>query len=81
MCVNMYNIKHNNVFGVQNAGVNRVFASCGKCEDCSRTAQYSWAWRLASDLQYYVKERGYKVGFITLTYNEASLPRIPDAPP
>ena len=77
MCISYYDIKHNSLFGVNNAGANYVFAPCGVCEGCSRTAQYSWAWRLTADLQYYVKERGYKVGFITLTYNDESLPKIP----
>lgn len=77
MCLSLYNIKQNTFLGVNNGGKTHVFAPCGYCEDCARTAQYSWAWRLTSDLQYYVKERGYKVGFITLTYNEESLPRIP----
>lgn len=77
MCINLYEIKQTPFFGVNNGGKKKVFASCGYCEDCARTAQYSWAWRLASDLEYYVKERGYKVGFMTLTYNEQSLPRIP----
>lgn len=54
-----------------------VFAPCGHCDDCRKKMQYSWAWRLTSDLQYYVQTKGYRVGFITLTYNDESLPRFP----
>ena len=61
---------------IQNAGKISVFAPCGKCESCQKKSQYAWGWRLCSDLQYYVKERGYKVGFITLTYNEKMCPRF-----
>lgn len=62
---------------VQNGGKKFVFAPCGVCEDCQNTKRYAWAWRLTSDLQYYVKQRGYKVGFITLTYDDDNLPRFP----
>lgn len=61
---------------IQNAGKISVFAPCGVCESCQKKSQYAWGWRLCSDLQYYVKERGYKVGFITLTYNEEMCPRF-----
>lgn len=61
---------------IQNAGKISVFVSCGYCESCQKKSQYAWGWRLCSDLQYYVNERGYKVGFITLTYNEKMCPRF-----
>ena len=61
---------------IQNAGKISVFASCGYCESCQKKTQYAWGWRLCSDLQYYVNQRGYKVGFITLTYNEQMCPRF-----
>ena len=54
-----------------------VYAPCGYCEDCANSKRYSWAWRLSSDMQYYIQVRGYKMGFITLTYNDESLPRFP----
>lgn len=59
------------------ASVTNVFAPCGYCEDCANSKRYAWAWRLSADMQYYIQERGYKMGFITLTYNEESLPRFP----
>lgn len=58
-----------------------VFAPCGYCNDCANSKRYAWAWRLASDLQYYIVERGYKVGFCTLTYNDDMLPRFPSKYP
>lgn len=79
MCIRKYRIHHNYdpVAKVGDGGRTCVFAPCGYCEDCRKKAQYSWAWRLTADLQYFVQVRGYKVGFITLTYNEEMLPRIP----
>lgn len=59
------------------AGKRFVFAPCGQCEDCRNASRYSWAWRLASEVQYYMRERKYHLGFITLTYNDSSLPKIP----
>lgn len=81
MCITAYKVKYNPQNFVQNAGKRFVFAPCGMCEDCANSSRYAWAWRLTSDLQYYVKEKGYKVGFITLTYNEDSLPRFPSRYP
>lgn len=62
----------------QNAGKVRVFAPCGHCLACEKKMQYAWAWRLTSEIQYYMKHRGYRAGFLTLTYNNESLPYIPE---
>lgn len=59
------------------AGKRYVFAPCGQCEDCRNANRYAWAWRLASEVQYYMKEKKYHLGFITLTYNDDALPRFP----
>lgn len=74
MCLQIYKNKVNYAFH------NRktiVFGPCGCCESCRKKSQYSWAWRLTSDFQYVVQNKGYKVGFITLTYNDSMLPRFP----
>ena len=43
------------------ADVLFTFAPCGKCEDCRNHSRYAWAWRLTSDVQYFVEKMGYKV--------------------
>lgn len=77
MCVDRFAIRYNSSNDVQSAGKRFVFAPCGHCEDCMNHSRYAWAWRLTSDLQYYVQNKGYKVGFITLTYNPSHLPHFP----
>lgn len=74
MCLAYRKIRH--VPRENNGGRLFTFAPCGKCEDCRNHSRYAWAWRLTSDVQYFVKEKGYKVGFITLTYDDAHLPRF-----
>lgn len=75
MCLVYRKIKHNP--SECNGSRMYTFTPCGKCEDCLNHSRYAWAWRLTSDIQYYVKEKGYRVGFITLTYNDQHLPRFP----
>lgn len=75
MCLVYRKIKHNPP--EFNGSRMYTFTPCGKCEDCLNHSRYAWAWRLTSDIQYYVKEKGYRVGFITLTYNDEHLPRFP----
>lgn len=77
MCINFFNVRQSNFRNVQNAGKCAVFAPCGQCPECRKIAQYSWAWRLTAEIQHCVKTRGYQVGFITLTYNDEHLPRLP----
>lgn len=52
------------------------FIPCGHCDECRRTLKNSWSFRLGLEIQEAVKH-GWKVGFVTLTYNEASIPVIP----
>nr|DAI06888.1 MAG TPA: Replication associated protein [Microviridae sp.] len=74
MCLVYRKIRH--VPYENNGGRLFTFAPCGKCEDCRNHSRYAWAWRLTSDVQYFVEKMGYKVGFITLTYDDAHLPRF-----
>lgn len=81
MCISKFVIKRPLDSWARGWGANGkkyVFAPCGKCEDCKSRSRYAWAWRLTADLQYYIQHKGYKCGFITLTYNDDSLPHIPD---
>ena len=74
MCLTYRKIRH--VPAKDNGSRLFAYAPCGYCEDCRNRSRYAWAWRLTSDVQYYVQEKGYKVGFITLTYDDAHLPRF-----
>ena len=60
MCLVYRKIKHNPP--EFNGSRMYTFTPCGKCEDCLNHSRYAWAWRLTSDIQYYVKEKGYRVG-------------------
>lgn len=58
------------------AGVKRAFLPCGVCEDCRQALKNSWVFRLRVDLEK-LTEKGWKIGFLTLTYNDEHLPHIP----
>lgn len=59
-------------------GVKRAYIPCGECEDCRRSTKLSWSWRLAAEMESLVnRPKPWKVGFITLTYNEEHLPHFP----
>lgn len=67
-------IKHKKV----NAnGVSYSYVPCGKCADCRRKEREAWKFRLFSEFLS-LKKQGWNVGFITLTYDEDSLPTIPE---
>lgn len=53
-----------------------LFIPCGTCVECRQVYRTGWRIRLQHDLQTY-KNRGWKIGFFTLTYNPASLPIVP----
>lgn len=72
MCKNLLFVKPKNEYNIKKA-----FIPCGKCEECRTMQKAEWTNRLLIDMDYYQKKKGYKVGFITLTYNEEHLPHIP----
>lgn len=72
MCLTFHRIKGTEK--KQNAGKRVVFAPCGGCEECLKKAQYAWAWRLTAEFQKSITE-GWGVGFLTLTYDDETLPR------
>lgn len=71
MCTHYVKIKNSSPTGVRYA-----YVPCGKCADCRRKAQEAWKFRLYSEFLT-LKSKGWRVGFITLTYDEESLPSIP----
>lgn len=55
-----------------------AFVPCGTCLDCRLVAQFSWLARLRLAVDNMVNVGvGCQVGFVTLTYNDEHLPRIP----
>lgn len=73
MCLNYIRVKSTSFTGVKFA-----YVPCGKCADCRRKIARSWKFRLLSELTY-LKSKGWNVAFCTLTYNESSLPYIPQS--
>lgn len=71
MCLKQMKIKASSPFAPK-----ELFIPCGNCSECRRVYRTGWRIRLQHDLQTY-KNRGWKIGFFTLTYNSASLPFIP----
>lgn len=71
MCTSYLKVKSSSY-----AGVKYAFVPCGKCADCRKSAQNAWNWRLLSEF-YTAKQKGWNVGFITLTYSPDYLPYIP----
>ncbi|QCQ84682.1 replication initiator protein [Blackfly microvirus SF02] len=63
---------------ISRAGVRAAFVPCGKCEDCRQAMKNSWVFRLRVELDK-LCEKGWQIGFYTLTYNEYCLPHIPHA--
>ena len=55
------------------------FLPCNSCHDCRLVQQFSWSARLRLAVQAMEESKfGCQVGFVTLTYNDLSVPHIPD---
>ena len=52
------------------------FVPCGHCDECRRMNKSGWSFRLGIELQTKL-DLGWKIGFITLTYDEDHIPTIP----
>lgn len=77
MCLSCIPVKRDKLYPVQGSVMRSAFVPCGQCEDCRDTARRAWAWRLVAELQHCL-QNGYKVGFLTLTYNDEHLPQLPE---
>lgn len=53
---------------------NRI--PCGHCKSCDEVYQKSWSFRLRVEIEKLV-EQNWQVGFLTLTYNDMTLPSFP----
>ena len=58
-------------------GLRYAYVPCGKCADCRKAKQNEWQFRLFSEFLD-LKKKGWNVAFCTLTYDEESLPKIPE---
>lgn len=72
MCTTPIKVKSKNPYNKK-----FTYISCGKCEQCRKAQKIQWTNRLKSEIEHYHTERGWNVGFFTLTYNEQHLPTIP----
>lgn len=72
MCVQYMKIK-----SVQSKAPKLAFIPCGKCEECRQANKNQWTFRLRSELEYCRKNK-MRIGFFTLTYNDAHLPHLPE---
>ena len=71
MCLRYIKLKTKN-----ESGTRYGYIPCGVCEDCRRKEQNAWRFRLMSEFSM-MKNKGWNVGFITLTYDNKHLPKIP----
>ena len=65
-----------NIKSVSSIAPRYAFVPCGECPSCRNMIRESWVFRLRCEFEKLVK-RGFNVGFVTLTYNEKNVPRIP----
>ena len=61
---------------VSNFSSKYAFVPCGSCPSCRNVKRNSWVFRLRVEFEELVK-KGWQVGFMTFTYNEEHVPRIP----
>lgn len=73
MCYQNFRIK-----SVNPDAPNRAFVPCGKCKECRSSMKSAWMFRLTSELLD-CQRKGWKFGFITLTYRDGCLPTVPDS--
>ena len=71
MCGDCFRIKVCNRFAP-----NKVAVKCGICKECRLIEQNSWSFRLRCELED-CHSKGWKIGFLTLTFNDENLPHIP----
>lgn len=71
MCLQYIKIKNTN-----KCGLNYAYVPCGKCADCRKKEYNAWRFRLRTEFTS-LKKQGWNLGFITLTYRDEDLPKIP----
>lgn len=66
-----------NVKAVNVNAPTKAFVPCGKCPECQEMSQHAWQFRLGTELEI-LRSKGWKIGFCTLTYDDAHLPYFPE---
>lgn len=54
----------------------RIAVPCGRCSDCQRVKRNEWFFRSVIEYRHYKEDFNGSVYFVTLTYNDASLPQL-----
>ena len=72
MCLQYIKIKNK----TNKSGLSYAYVPCGKCADCRAKEYNAWRFRVRTEFNA-LKDKGWNVGFITLTYDEKNLPKIP----
>lgn len=73
MCTSPITIRYTNVHTLA-TGYKSLLVPCGKCCECKKRYQNDWMLRINEE----IKAVGYKAVFVTLTYNNDSVPRVWD---
>lgn len=71
MCVQYMKIK-----SAHRLAPKAAFIPCGKCEECRRSANSQWFFRLRSELEW-CRKNSWNIGFFTLTYSDEKVHRFP----
>ena len=72
MCIEFLKIRAKNKYAPQG-----YFVPCGKCEECRRSLNSQWFFRLRSELDW-CRRNAWNIGFFTLTYDDTHVPRFPE---
>lgn len=70
-------VKPINIQSVNSNGIARALVPCKSLEE-RKNYQNAWFFRLAAEMQNCV-DKGWKIGFITLTYDDEHLPYLPSS--
>ena len=73
MCTSPITIRYSNVHTLSTR-FRSIQVPCGKCCECKKRYQNDWALRMNEEL----RSVGYKAVFVTLTYNDDSVPKVID---
>lgn len=73
MCTSPITIRYTNIHTLSTR-FRSILVPCGKCCECKKRYQNDWALRINEELRAF----GYRATFVTLTYNNDSVPKVVD---
>lgn len=73
MCTSPITIRYTNIYTLA-TGYKSIQVPCGKCCECRKRYQNDWSLRMNEELKHF----GNKAVFVTLTYNNDSVPKVVD---